>query len=46
MVRTNGGTSGNGLGAIQSISNKNFNALDEAPLEGYAVDTGDVIIKR
>ena len=46
LVRTNGGTSGNGQGAIQRVENKSFNALDEAPADGYATDTDDVIIRR
>lgn len=46
LVRTNGGTSGNGQGAIQQIPNKSFNALDQAPADGYTTDTDDIVIRR
>lgn len=46
LVRTNGGTSGNGQGGIQAITNKSFNALDEAPADGYAADTDEAIVRR
>ncbi len=46
LIRTNGGTSGTGNGGIQSVTNKSFNALDEAPTDGYTVDTDDRIIRH
>lgn len=46
MMRTNGGTSGEGEGAIQAVTNRNFNAITEAPADGYIVDTKDVVIKK
>ena len=46
LVRTNGGTSGNGQRAIQQIPNKSFNALDQAPADGYTTDTDDIVIRR
>ncbi len=46
LIRTNSGTSGTGNGGIQSVTNKSFNALDEAPTDGYTVDTNDRIIRH
>lgn len=46
LIRTNGGTSGNGQGSIQRVQNKSFNALDEAPADGYTTDTDDIVIRR
>ncbi|WP_308660353.1 HmuY family protein [uncultured Alistipes sp.] len=46
LIRTNSGTSGTGNGGIQSVTNKSFNALDEAPTDGYTVDTDDRIIRH
>lgn len=46
LLRTNSGTSGNGSGGIQSVTNKSFNALDEAPADGYLTDTDDRIIRQ
>lgn len=46
LIRTNGGTSGNGQGAIRQIPNKNFNALDQAPADGYTTDTDNIVIRR
>ncbi len=46
LIRTNSGTSGSGNGGIQSVTNKSFNALDEAPVDGYTVDTDDRIVRR
>lgn len=46
LIRTNSGTSGVGNGGIQSITNMSFNALDEAPADGYTVDTDDRIIRN
>ena len=40
MIRTNSGTSGNGSGGLQVIDVP-YEALDEAPYSGYAVDTDD-----
>ena len=46
LIRTNGGTSGDGQGAVQRVQNKSFNALDEAPADGYTTDTDDIVIRR
>ena len=46
LIRTNGGTSGNGQGAVQRVQNKSFNALDQAPADGYTTDTDDIVIRR
>lgn len=46
LLRTNSGTSGNGAGGIQSVTNKSFNALDEAPADGYLTDTDDRVIRQ
>lgn len=46
LLRTNSGTSGNGSGGIQSVTNKSFNALDEAPADGYRTDTDDRVIRQ
>lgn len=46
LLRTNSGTSGNGAGGIQSVTNKSFNALDEAPADGYRTDTDDRVIRQ
>lgn len=46
LVRTNGGTSGNGQAAIQPMTNKSFNAIDLAPESGYTVDTEGVVVRR
>lgn len=46
LIRTNSGTSGTGNGGIQSVTNKSFNALDEAPTDGYTIDTDDRIIRH
>ena len=40
------GTSGNGQGAVQRVQNKSFNALDQAPADGYTTDTDDIVIRR
>lgn len=46
LLRTNSGTSGNGAGGIQPVTNKSFNALDEAPADGYRTDTDDRVIRQ
>lgn len=46
MLRTNSGTSGEGNGGIISINDKSFNAIDQAPAEGYIQDNNNVIIKH
>ena len=46
LIRTNSGTSGNGEGGIQNISNRSFNAIEEAPVSGYQEDTREVVIKK
>ena len=46
LIRTNGGTSGDGQGAVQRVQNKSFNALDEAPADSYTTDTDDIVIRR
>ena len=46
LLHTNSGTSGNGSGGIQSVTNKSFNALDEAPADGYLTDTDDRVIRQ
>lgn len=40
MVRTNGGTSGNGQGGLQVVDQA-YGSLTEAPADGYAVDRDD-----
>lgn len=42
-LKTNGGTSGNGLGAVQRITTGDYSSLTQAPASGYTVDTLGVI---
>lgn len=39
FIKTNGGTSGEGLAAAQVNKTSSFDALKQAPTEGYLVDT-------
>lgn len=39
LIKTNSGTSGNALGGIQINTSSTFDALAEAPEDGYIVDT-------
>lgn len=43
MIRTNGGTSGTGQGAIQVIDQP-FDVIEEAPANGYVTDQDNVEI--
>lgn len=45
MIRTNSGTSGKGDGGL-IFSDEDYNTIFEAPIDGYAVDSNDVIIKE
>lgn len=38
-IKTNGGTSGIGLGGVQINTTSTFDALTEAPADGYIIDT-------
>jgi len=42
-LKTNGGTSGNGKGAVQRITDTNFDLLDKVPSDGFLVDTQDIV---
>ncbi len=42
-IKTNGGTSGNGLGGILRDSEHNFQTLTEAPAEGYIIDSEGIV---
>ena len=46
MLKTNGGTSGSGKGAVQAVTRQNFNALEQAPQSGYTEDRNDIILRR
>lgn len=43
MIRTNSGTSGKGKGGIIQISDRSFNAIDQAPQAGYITDNDNVV---
>lgn len=46
LIRTNGGSSGSGRGSVQRIDNKSFHAIDEAPVDGYSIDTPDAVVRH
>lgn len=39
IIKTNSGTSGDGLGGVQINTESSFNAITTAPSEGYLIDT-------